>query len=354
MPGRKGLFHIVEIVIISIIMFVILSQLSYSTGTGPDWGKSKLMTQGRDSLFSMFESGIDWTDNGEVTDYLDYVFNESHVKYRLELLGAPKENIAAGCLCDGSPGCTDFCDMIKGIIETRGTMSFNNMDVEFTAVETSNINTLFDVIVTNMSLAGQDPYIRNYLVEDRGLVLVRDLSDQDFADFGTILLDYFSIENSLVGGSGDVTFDLLEIEQEPEYYGMPLYFSVIENASGDRYNITHVFDAFASDSIKKETGPYGRVMLKTSSGLPACIAKESAWESSGKTAWLSRSSGDDWEILLTSLMIWSSEHRRTITDEGLSFETAKASMFVLPSDTSRDDYMLQPIEAVLSMGYIYR
>jgi len=355
MPKMKGLFHIIEIVIITLVMFVMIFQMSSMSSTELDWGKSRLMVQGRDILYSIRESSIEWSYEEGIADFVRDAFNRTNVRHRLELSGAPKESVSVGCLCDGSADCRSFCSWLTGALPWSGTLSFNGMETGFTVTESSSINNIFDVMVSSQPLTGMDTGVVNYLSADRGFILVRDLVSQDFTDYGTVLNYYFSVDSSARQGSGIVSFDLEALAENPDYYRIPKYFSHTPNGTGDRYNTTRTFDDFSSDPAQKMPDPQGMTVLKAANGRPACIATRGVSRGLGRTAWLSRESPaqDDWGILLASLILWSSEHTRTITDDDMSIERAAASMYMVPDDTSRADYMFQPMEAVLTLGYLY-
>ncbi len=356
---KKGLFHIVEIVIITMVMFVVIFQMSSMPNPEADWGKSRLTVQGRDILYSIIDSGADWSDENEIAGLVDDAFNGTNVKYSLVLSGAPEASISVGCLCDGSPDCHSFCDWLSGELPPPGgSLKFNGLPTGFTVTETSSINNLFGVMVDTQPLTGMDREVANYLSSGGGFVLVRNLSSQDFTDYGTTLSEYFAVSSSAGSGSGSVRFDLDCITEDPEYYQIPRYFSHISNGTGDRYNITNTFSSFSGDSAQKGPDPScGVTILRTANGYPACIAREGASGGMGKTVWVSNdmSVQDDWSILLTSLVLWSSGHERQILSSDMGVEKAAVSIYMIPRNNTQSGYnhMFQPIEAILTLGYIY-
>ncbi len=350
---RKGLFHIIEIVIITILTFVMITQISGIVPSGHGWEKSLLEMQGRDMLVSMDESGIDWSDRKEVTEAIGYGFNLTTLNCRLELLGAPKEQISVGCLCDGGAGCSDFCSWLEAMLEGRGTISINGMGFNFSVVETDVINNALHVTATNQLFAGQETFIPGYLSSGNGFVLVRDLTASDFTSYGSMLRSYFAADSGSPG-SGDVSFDFDEMPQKYDYYMLPKYFSRIPNGTGDYYGMDHTFSAFSSDPVQKVAGPEGLILMRTNSGQPACIAKSPAWAGNGRAVWISGSAPtDDWDALVTSVILWASEQRRVLIESDMRQEAASVSIYTVPHDTSAADYMFMPMKAVLSLGYIY-
>jgi hypothetical protein len=354
---RKGLFHIIEIVIITLVMFVMIFQISLMPENKTDWGKSRLTVQGRDVLHSIRESGIEWSDEDGILGLIDDAFGGTRVRSRLELSGVPRESVSVGCLCQDAykPGCEDFCGRLSGTLPRPGDLSFNGMGTGFTVSETESISNIFDVMVSSQPLTGLDTAFVNYISADKGFIIVRDLLYQDFADYGAMLKHYFAVDYSETSGSGAVTFELDGLSGNPEYYRIPKYFSHIPNGTGDYYEMAHEFDAFSTDRFEKMPDPQGETVLKTANGHPACVAMQGVSMGLGRTAWLSgdSSSPDDWGILLESLILWSSKHARTIKDDEMGAEKAISSIYVVPDDTSLPDYMFQPMEAVLTLGYLY-
>lgn len=354
MQKMKGLFHIIEIVIISMVMFIMIFQMSYAPRAESDWGKSKLTVQGRDILYTMAEAGVDWSNENEVKGFIENAFNLTQVRYRIEILGIPKKLISVGCLCDGSIGCENFCDSLDNTFPPSGSLSFNGMPTDFTITQTDIISHIYDVIVTNQPLTGLETQIANYLNDNRGFLLARNLGGLDFEGYGDILNSYFAVEESPGTGGGTVEFNLNDLNERPDYSPISRYFSHIPNGTGDFYNITHVFEAF-SDDIVKEPGIDGLMILETANGRPACVAKFWASNGQGRTAWLSgdTTSLDDKDIMMVSLVLWTSEHRRVIAGTDMNVEKTIVSMYMVPNDLSRADYLFQPMEAVLTLGYLY-
>jgi hypothetical protein len=332
---------------------VMIFQISYIPRAESDWAKSRLTVQGRDILYAMEGAGVDWSDEDEVSGFMEDAFNMTQVKYRLELVGAPSRYISVGCLCDGGPGCSGFCNGLDSMLPGPGQLSFNGLDTGFTVTETASINNIFDVMVSSQPLTGLDTAISGYLSGDRGFVLVRDLAPQDFSGYGSILRAYFAVDEFSGQGSGSVTFDVMELGEEPDYYRAARYFSSIPNGTGDRYNVTHVFEGFAADPVQRTAE--GMTILKTFNNYPACIASWGVLSGLGRTAWISGGSTslDDKEVMVTSLVLWSSRHRRAIASTDMNVEKTVVSMYRVPGNAGQPDYMFQPMEAVLTLGYLY-
>ncbi len=354
MGNRKGLFHIVEIVLISLVLFFLLSQAFRFTVTEPEWGTSKLITQGRDALFSMDAMGVDWSDAGELDRHLDRILNRTRLNYRLELRGMPHETVTVGCLCDGSAGCRDFCTWLDGVMGSKD-LSFSGLKVNFTVIETDTIGDLYDVMVSTQGLEGLERLLPNYLMNNKGFVLVRDLDSADFAAWEGMLMDYFAVAESGGSGSGSVQFNLYELAYYPDYNRVTIYFRNMPNGTGSFYGTDHVFGPFSSEPVAKTPTAEGKAILRTGSGHPASIMKLAASSNRGRTAWLSYDTGreDDWSVFLASLVMWASEHRRVLIESDMQRISGIASMHLVPGDPASGDFIFNPVEAVLTMGHLY-
>jgi hypothetical protein len=83
--ARKGFIHIVEIIIISLVMFLIVTQFANIPKIKSDWDRAGLVLQGNDLLFSLDEKGVDWLDSSEVESSLEEFLNETTIQYSLKI-----------------------------------------------------------------------------------------------------------------------------------------------------------------------------------------------------------------------------------------------------------------------------
>lgn len=72
----KGFIHIVEIVIITLVMFMVVLQFATIPRVRSNWDRTKLMLLGNDLLFSGEKKGIDWFNENDI----DYYMNKSLAK----------------------------------------------------------------------------------------------------------------------------------------------------------------------------------------------------------------------------------------------------------------------------------
>jgi len=81
----KGFIHIVEIVIISLVMFLVVTQFSSIPQLKSEWPKTRLMLQGNDLLFSLDKTGIGWLNSTEVEDSFAKALNGTTIQYDLSI-----------------------------------------------------------------------------------------------------------------------------------------------------------------------------------------------------------------------------------------------------------------------------
>lgn len=62
MKAMKGFIHIIEIIIVSLLVFFVFIQFSYVPSMEITWSGAKLKLQGNDLLFSLDRLDMDWTN----------------------------------------------------------------------------------------------------------------------------------------------------------------------------------------------------------------------------------------------------------------------------------------------------
>ena len=108
---KKGFWHMIEIFIVVVILFVILMQFSNISRISGDWSKSNLVLEGRDILNVLEASGVDWFNASEIDQKLDFVFNDSNVIYSLRIKNTVKSVMHVACFCNGS----DYAILTKAL-----------------------------------------------------------------------------------------------------------------------------------------------------------------------------------------------------------------------------------------------
>jgi len=82
---QKGFIHVIEIIIVSMLVFFAIMQFSYLPPIETDWAKTKLTLQGNDLLFSLDRMGVDWKYNNDIQSKLSGVLPENTV-YKVFLI----------------------------------------------------------------------------------------------------------------------------------------------------------------------------------------------------------------------------------------------------------------------------
>jgi hypothetical protein len=85
---RKGFIHIVEVIVISIVMFIVLYQFSLMQAPKSDWSRVKLTAQAYDILFSLDKTGVNWMDTADVSDKLADFDLQKNIIYSLRVESA--------------------------------------------------------------------------------------------------------------------------------------------------------------------------------------------------------------------------------------------------------------------------
>ena len=108
-----------------------------------------------------------------------------------------------------------------------------------------------------------------------------------------------------------------------------------------------------SNSVKKVFDPGGKVILEYSPEVVAGIAKDNAFNGYGRTAWVAEDAEttEEGQNLLTALLMWSSGDVRFVNGTEMGKVDSISSYYFVPDQVSSPDYIFQPIEAMLSMGY---
>ena len=232
---KKGFWHIVEIVIVVLSIFVLLVQFSNTPRIEGEWTKNKLLIQGRDILYSLEKSGINWFDPVEVKQALDFVFNGTNIQYDLRIEKTIKSQIRVACFCNE--------DEYNITLKSLSSFWLNGRKINFTVFryDPTNIffSNLYDVtLIWDYPLAGKFGEVMQYLANDRGIVIIRDLQTTDFQnqDEKAVLEDIFSLAwNESITPTGSsmifspaITVEMFTYPLVRNFYGFP-------NSSGDNY-----------------------------------------------------------------------------------------------------------------------
>ena len=93
---KKGFLHIVEIIIVSLLMFLVISQFSFIPRVQSDWSQSKLYLMGSDLIAMLDINETNWLDEEEVkTKIINVDLNEHRIGLSIKA-GKPKGSGAEG------------------------------------------------------------------------------------------------------------------------------------------------------------------------------------------------------------------------------------------------------------------
>jgi len=219
---RKGFLHIVEIMIVSLMAFLVLLQFSYVPKQNIDWGGMKLSTQANDILFSVEKKGVDWF-NSTAVDQTISSFVSKNTIYNLKIRNVMKRNINVGCICSAAE--------TTSLANALGPFEINGQPVSFSVawIDPSKIafSHDYDVIVDfDYNLTNNYTQIMQFLGADKGIVEFRHL-DQSKID--SVQADFFGLEwnSSLPSpGAGGVNTpaEFRSNESSDPYYNIYKYF----------------------------------------------------------------------------------------------------------------------------------
>jgi len=82
---KKGFIHLLELIIIVMLLFGILYQLSIMQNPNIEWEKIKLKAMAYDIVYSMQKMGVDWNDKYDVEQKLEDLNIPSNLVYNLRI-----------------------------------------------------------------------------------------------------------------------------------------------------------------------------------------------------------------------------------------------------------------------------
>lgn len=172
----KGFVHVVEIVVVGLVIFVAVLQLTTLTINVADWSRTKNTLLAGDILFSLDALGVDWFNRTQVSHWIGNVTAGSNLVYGLRLENAVKPTIAVGCNCTQA----EFI-LIKTLY--LQPFSVNGRWTTFTVERVHNFSLAYDVIIVGSGVGGSnrlspfEPAVRSYLASGRGIVEFRTFTE---------------------------------------------------------------------------------------------------------------------------------------------------------------------------------
>jgi len=349
---RVGFIHIVEIVVITLVVFILVTQFTSIPAAKADWDEAKLNIQGYELLYSADKTGINWLDPDEVRGVLDPILEDTTLKYSVSVKNAIKSNIFFGCICTDS----EF-ERMQNILTPytlNGQMvNFSLVQIDPT-IETVSFPAYYDVMFVGNYLfdqrGGLGPHIvglENYLAEGRAVMEIRDLRQQDFGDFIQGYIFGVSWDNGLPDPtSSRINF---AISPNSSLYNIYKYFMHIPGEMN--FSTWDGFRNFLdAEKVNKDAAGNTEIILRQdNTGVPALIVKQGIVANAGRSAWLSV--GDDTleerKVLIRALVSWLAGDTYTLVPGEIKDPKTFSLLRVVNID------MFQPIEVVLNLGYIF-
>lgn len=351
---RKGFIHIVEIVIITLVVFVLVVQLAMIPRGRSNWQRTKLRLQGNDLLFSLEKTGIDWYNKEEVSRALDQAFGGKNIRYDLELVNTLPHNITVGCVCDIWEY-QELQDILDPFSLNGQKVDFNFKRIE---VDTPAFPVDMDVIVVMESyfsasdLTPKREEINNYLHLGRGLVEIRELNSSDQISGKPVQEDIFGLKWN---GEQTVNENDLEFRVEPNssYYNMKKYFYSLPNSTGQVFPEEWKLPNFLSPAEKVGSGEGEAVLRQRFTGAPAVVVTKKG-NRKGRTAWVSAGKEDleEKKLVLKSVVLWASGERYRVIQNEIQ-RPVELRYRKVETGEGFEYGMYRPVEIILRLGYVF-
>jgi len=354
---KKGFLHIIEIILVSLLMFFVISQFTYLPPIKSDWPMTKLYLQGNDIISTLDIKGVEWSNTEEVITEINTTLPKN-IEYGLKLKNIIKPEIRVGCICNN----TEYSDIFQ-VLTTPPSMTINGHTIKFILEQIDTDSPIFsvknDVIIIReaafTNIEGNDDYkdeMLAYLSTDRGVIEIVNMNNTRANDEFQNNIFNLKWESSLMPNSNDIEFSTTfgEYSLKPP---IEKYFYHFPNGTGDFYEKPHTFEDFlgdekvyAYDDIREKI-----ILSQPSSGVPASIINYNVAKNKGRTVWLSEPYPvrDDTGILIKALTAWTAGD---IYDVATGyFQEGKTVSFSFFKVLNEDMY--QPIEILFTLGYLY-
>jgi|GEM_PF-2227782 len=348
--------HIVEIVVIVLVLFVIIFQFISIPTVNTEWSETKLHMMGNDLLFALDTMYVDWLDTESIDDLLSDAITQggtrnTTVVYDLSLKGVLKPVIRVGCICkdDPSPVLNEL-NPVRNALETfylnGANVSFDVVYIDPASPTFSHENDVTIIMPDFFEGTFHAPYvlndfetqIRNYLGDDRGILVVRNYTAADVA-VGTVDQSYFGLGwNGLLVPSGLMSMTGEVSYPNSSYYDVYKYFYNLPNYTGIKTEYPHFFTNLLH--VQERPVPSeitsAQCVLEDVGGLCGLIANRGAVKGRGRSAWLSRSEGSgplatdaETAVLLKSVVSWLAGDTHSIISNQNMNEPVISNQFIM-------------------------
>jgi hypothetical protein len=355
---RKGFLHVIEVVIVAMLVFVLLSQFYRIPKAEHPWGTSKLTVMSQDILYIMENMSVDWFNAAQVNDTLYYALPET-MGYALRIRPAVRPVINVSCVCSTqnftalSGILTDFT--LNGIDRSFNLKRIDPSDIILPAPEDTDVIVFWGYPA---ALGGQQA--RN---------LGRHMS------MGNGVVEFANLTQGAVDAWWHrEIFQLIWVDDSyrpPSDSAEFRYFGPTDRGYAVREIFDNVppgvpvfvdFDNFASESVYPDSGSEDRILVEQEDApyfagtydkkpVPLAVINWGV-NGSGRSAWMSgtdvSAGNDEARQLLKALVIWAAGEKDYVIIGGELKQSAKASFRkVLNED------MYEPVRVELALGYHY-
>jgi hypothetical protein len=348
---RKGFWHMIEVFIVVVIIFVLLLQFSNISRIGGDWPKSDLVLQGRDVLNSLEASGVNWFNGSELDERLGFIFNETNVIYNIRIKNSVKSTIHVACFCNDS----DYSILTDALTD----FTLNGREIDFIAFqyEPENLvfSNLYDVtVIFDTPLNGSLGPMVQYLADDRGILIIRDLEATDFVAVreeaeleGIFGMDWDTLLGAPPGGP--LEFNPI-LTPEVRTYPIMRYFYSFPNSTGQTYPDPHTFNNFlGGERVRPDDNDDAWRIVVVGSNHSGLVVNSGISEGYGRSAWLSGGSETgEREVLIKSAVAWLAGDTNHVIDNPVANEVAVVSFMKLYNED-----MYETVEIIMTLGYLY-
>jgi len=356
----KGFMHIVEIILVTLLLFFVLSQFVLIQRTSTDWPKAKLYLLGNDVLIAMNRmvySDADWFDSGYMKSTADSLIHGSaaNIIYSMTLRNVVPPEIKVSC-----GACTaDEFSKLQGALQN---FKLNGIDIVFRVDDVQNVNrsldvedydvaVFFDPARAEFSRGIRKQAFNNFLRMGKGVILISDIQgsiDPTAASiFGikTVARALDSQPVRFTDESGYVNQTVYTIKKYYDNFPPP--------ATSSSFNPALFFNA-AEKPIVQSGGNKGNVLLwQQTTDRAACIVNDRIVGGNGRAVWMTRPEGilfgaEDERLLLRSIVAWAAGDYRLIKTR-VDNNVVSVSMYRMINGSD----MFEPMEIVLDLGYSY-
>lgn len=359
----KGFMHVVEIILVTLLLFFVISQFVFIRTSSTDWPTTKLSLYGNDVLLSMdskYTESTDWFDESVVKDDLDSLLPDN-VIYSLTLRNVIPPEISVSCAaCTGQQQ-----QMLAAGLED---FNLNGIEVDFSVtqepdpyginrsmnVEDYDIAVIMDHSGAELDFPIRRNAINNFLKAGKGIVIISDIEEDPLDD---VTKTFFGIDHGTEkADTYDVEFHPGTEDVDNEGYDIRKYFNNIPGSLTGRETYKFENGNYELLSSTEDIVPYGMgktLLYQQGTGVAACVTNEGVVNGNGRTAWLSMPSdllfqGDDEKLLLQSLISWAAGDYEMF-ETRFQLKPVTSSIYRLINGPD----MFQGMEIVLDLGYSY-